>query len=142
MKPIGEIENHLQPKRKALLRCLREHNWEVTGVDDSRSDWAFDVKWMIESTRESKGAKLTLWFFKYDGVHDGMNRVVVTPRDALEPNAYAGEPSIDFDRRGFEVQLQKLMTSLQAYRFNGRLAIVQAEVKRKPNQKLQAAAKP
>jgi hypothetical protein len=131
MKPIDEIGKHLPQKRKALLHCLRKHNWEVTGVDDSQADWALDVKWMIESTRESKGAKLTLWFFKYDGVHDGMNRVVATPRDASQPRAYGGEPSLDFDARGFEAQLQTLMTSLHTYRINGRLAVSEVEEKRK-----------
>lgn len=102
MKRIEDIEKHLPQKRRALLHCLREHNWEVVGVDDEDSDWALDEKWQIESTRESKGAAVALWFFKHDGNYDGLDRVVATPRDSEEPNAYSGEPAIEFDLRMFE----------------------------------------
>jgi hypothetical protein len=120
-------EKHLPQNRKALLHCLRTHGWEVTGVDESEAEWALDVKWMIESTRENKGATLTLWLFKYDGAEDGMNRVVATPPDASQPNAYSGEPSVDFNARRFQVQLQLFMTSLHAYRISGRLAVPKVE---------------
>jgi len=81
MKHIEHIEKQLPDKRKALLHSLREHNWNVVGIDDENSDWALDEKWLIESTREHKGAGLTLWMFKHDGIHDGMDRVVATARD-------------------------------------------------------------
>ena len=111
-------EKHLAQNRKALLHSLRTHGWEVTGVEDSEADWALDVKWIVESTRENKGATLTLWFFKYDGADDGMNRVVATLPDASQPNAYTGEPSVNFNMRRFQVQLQPFMNSLHAYRIN------------------------
>jgi len=130
MKPLDD-EKHFPAKRKALLHRLREHNWDVIGVDDSEADWALDVKWVIESSRENKGSTLTLWFFKYDGLHDGMNRVVVTRPDDSQPNAYGGEPSLDFDSKRFEMQLQALMTSLNTYRISGRLAVAKVEGRRK-----------
>lgn len=121
MKHIEQIEKHLPEKRKALLRCLRTNNWEVVGIDDTESDWALDEKWLIESTRENKGATLTLWMFKYDGLYDGMDRVVATPRDASQPNAYGGAPSIEFDSRRFEKQLEAFMASLHLYRIGSKL---------------------
>jgi hypothetical protein len=123
MKRIEHIEKHLPEKRKALLHCLRAHNWRVVGIDDTESDWALDEQWLIESTRENKGAALTLWMFKYDGVHDGMDRVVATPRDASQPNAYGGTLSIEFDTRRFEKQLEAFMTSLHEYRIKGSMTI-------------------
>ncbi len=116
MKHIGQIEKHLPGKRKALLQCLRANNWRVVGIDDTESDWALDEKWLIESTRENKGAALTLWMFKYDGLYDGMDRVVATLRDASLPSAYGGSPSIEFDSRQFEQQLDVFMASLHEYR--------------------------
>ena len=82
MKQIEQIEKHLPEKRKALLRCLRENDWRVIGVDDADSDWALEEKWLIESTRENRGAAVTLWFFKHDGRYDGFDRVVAAPRRA------------------------------------------------------------
>ena len=70
MKQIEQIEKHLPAKRKALLHRLREHCWKVIGIDDTGSDWALEEKWLIESTRESRGATLTLWFFKHDGRYE------------------------------------------------------------------------
>ena len=121
MRQIEQIEKHLPEKRKALLHCLREHDWIVAGIDDEDSDWALDEKWLIESTRENKGAALTLWMFKYDGLHDGLDRVVATPRDRPEPDAYGGTPAIEFDARKFEIQLEPFMTSLNEFRINGSL---------------------
>ncbi len=126
MKRIEHIEKQLPDKRKALLHSLREHNWKVVGIDDADSDWALDEKWLIESTRENKGVGLTLWMFKYDGIHDGMDRVVATARDAPEPIAYGGTPSIEFDARKFERQLDVFVTSLHEYRVNGVFAIQNA----------------
>lgn len=121
MKRIEQIEKHLTEKRKALLHCLRANNWKVVGVDDTDSDWVLDEKWLIESTRENKGAALTLWMFKYDGLHDGTDRVVATPRQASEPNSYGGTPAIDFDTRKFERQLDSFMVALHEFRTNGTL---------------------
>ena len=129
MKRIEHIEKHLPDKRKALLHSLREHNWKVVGIDDSDSGCALDEKWLIESTRENKGAALSLWMFKYDGVHDGMDRVVAIPRDVPEPNAYGGTPSIEFDARRFEKQVEAFMVSLHEYRVNGVLAVQNADDK-------------
>lgn len=123
MNCIEHIEKQLPEKRKALLHSLREHNWKVVGIDDADPDWALDQKWLIESTRENKGAGLTLWMFKSDGIHDGMDRVLATVRDAPEPNAYGGTPSIEFDAGKFESQLDVFMTSLHKYRVNGVFAI-------------------
>ena len=123
MKNIEQIEKHLPEKRKALLHCLRANNWKVVAIDDAESDWAFDEKWLIESTRENKGAALTLWMFKHDGLHDGMDRVVATPRDASQPCAYGGTPSIEFDSRRVEKQLDVFMASLHEYRILGTLLI-------------------
>lgn len=123
MKHIESIEKHLPDGRKALLHCLRAHNWEVVGIDDTESDWALDEKWLIESTRENKGAALTLWMFKYDGLHDGLDRVVATPRDAPQPSAYGATPSIEFDSRRFEKQLEAFMASLHEYRIGGTMPI-------------------
>jgi len=123
MKHIEQIEKHLPEKRKALLLCLRANNWKVVGIDDTESDWALDEKWLIESTRENKGAALTLWMFKFDGLHDGMDRVVATPRDASQPSAYGGTPSIEFDSRRFERQLEAFMALLHEYRIGGTMLI-------------------
>lgn len=123
MKRIEQIEKHLPAKQKALLHCLRENGWEVVGVDDTESDWALGDKWLIESTRENKGASLTLWMFKYDGLHDGMDRVVATARHAPEPNAYGGTPAIEFDMKRFEKQLDAFMAALHEYRIGGKFLI-------------------
>ncbi|HYF48443.1 MAG TPA: hypothetical protein VEJ63_03505 [Planctomycetota bacterium] len=141
MKSIDEIEKHLPPKRKVLLHALRKHNWEVIGVDDSALNWALDMKWTIQSTlkwsiqsnRENKGATLILWFFKHDGMHDGVDRVAVTTRDAPQPSTYGGggEPELYFDGRRFEVQLQTLIASLHTYRVSGTLAVTKAKRKGK-----------
>jgi hypothetical protein len=131
MQSINELEKHLPPKRKALLHALREHGWEVIGVDTSGLDWALDMKWSIQSIRENKGATLILWFFKYDGIHDGMNRVAATTQDAEEPSACSGEPSLDFDGRRFEVQLRTLLTALHTYRVSDRLAVTYVKKKGK-----------
>jgi hypothetical protein len=114
-------EKHVPQNRKALLHSLRTHGWEVTGVDDSEGDWALDLKWMTKSTRENKGATLALWFFKYDGQEDGMNRVVATPPDASQPDSYNGQPSVDFNAKRSQVQLVAFITSLHAYRISGTL---------------------
>ena len=124
MNRIEHIEKQLSDKRKALLHSLREHNWKVVEIDDADSDWALDEKWLIESMRENKGAELTLWMFQSDGIHDGMDRVVATISDAREPNPYGGTPSIEFDTRKFERQLDVFMTSLHNYRVNGVFAIL------------------
>jgi hypothetical protein len=123
MKRIEHIEKHLPNKRKALLHCLRAHNWHVVGFEDAESDWALDEKWLIESARENKATSLILWMFKYDGVHDGIDRVVATPRDASQPSAYGGTPSIEFDTRRFETQLEAFMASLHEYRTSGSTTI-------------------
>lgn len=123
MKPIEQIEKHLPEKRKALLHCLRANNWKVIGIDDTESDWVLDEKWLIESTRENKGAALTLWMFRYDGLHDGMNRVVATAPDASQPSAYGGTLAIEFDSRRFEKQLEAFMASLHEYRIGGSMLI-------------------
>src|SRR5690349_4099718 len=102
MKQIEQIEKHLPEKRKALLHCLRANNWKVVGIDDTESDWALDEEWLIESTRENKRAALILLMFKYEGLHDGMDRVVATPRNASQPSAYGSSPSIEFDSGRFE----------------------------------------
>ncbi len=116
MKHIEQIEKHLPEKRKALLRYLTTDSWEVVGIDDTESDWALDEKWLIRSTRENKGVALTLWMFKYAGLHDGMDRVVATPRDALQPSAYTAALSIEFDSGRFEIQLEAFMAALNQYR--------------------------
>ncbi|MDA7493006.1 hypothetical protein N8510_02805 [bacterium] len=126
MKRIEHIEKQLPDKRKALLRSLREHNWKVVEIDDANSDWALDQKWLIESTRENKGGALTLWMFKYDGIHDSMDTVVATARDARAPNAFGGTPSIAFNARKFEGQLDVFMTALHMHRVNGVFAIQNA----------------
>jgi hypothetical protein len=131
MKHIEQIERHLPEKRRALLHCLRANNWKVVGVDDTESDWALNEKWLIESTRECKGAVLTLWMFKHDGLHDGIDRVVATPRDALRPSAYGGSPSIEFDSRRFETQLEAFMASLHGYRIGGIMMIPDCDEDRK-----------
>ena len=107
LKQIEDIEKHLPSKRKALLYSLRENNWEVVRIDDEGSDWGYDQKWVIESTRENKGFIMELWFFKYDGLYDGMDRVVATPYNAEQPHIYSDgtELSIEFDGRKFEKQL-------------------------------------
>ena len=114
-------EKHLPDKRKALLHSLREQNWKVVGVDDADSDWAYEEKWLIESIRQNKGAQLVLWFFKYDGIHDGLDRVVATLPDASQPSAYGSTPAIEFDTRKFEKQLGEFMSSLHEYRIDGTL---------------------
>ncbi len=116
MKNNEKKEKHLPQKRKALLHRLRENNWMLVGIDDSDSDWALDEKWLIESTCESKGLALTLWMFKHDGLHDGMDRVVATPCGASEPNPYGGTPAIEFDSGRFEKQLDCFMDALHEYR--------------------------
>jgi hypothetical protein len=131
MKRIDQIEKHLPEKRKALLHCLRAHHWEVVGVDDEESDWALDERWLIESTRENRGAALSLWFFRYDGLHDGMDRVVAVLRDAPQPSAYGGTPSIEFDRGGFEKRLEAFMVSLHRYRIHGTFEIRDGDDDRK-----------
>ena len=131
MKHIDQIEKHLPDKRKALLHSLREHNWKVVGVDDAESDWALDEKWLIESKRENKGVGLTLWMFRFDGIHDGMNRVVETPRDVAEPSAYSGTPAIEFDARKFDRQLDCFMDALHEYRMSGTLAAQDVNEKKK-----------
>ncbi|MEZ6142222.1 MAG: hypothetical protein R3B84_16815 [Zavarzinella sp.] len=123
MKHVEQIEKHLPEKRKALLHCLRANNWRVVGVDDRESDWALGEKWLIESTSENKGAALALWMFKYDGIHDGMDRVVATHRDASPPSAYGGTPTIEFDSRRFEKQLEAFMASLHQFRIGGTMLI-------------------
>lgn len=123
MKRIEHIEKHLPEKRRALLHCLRAHNWNAVEIDDTESDWALDEKWLIESTRENKGAALTLWMFKYDGLYDGMDRVVATPRDSPQPNAYGGAPAIEFDGPRFEKQLDAFIASLHEYRIRGNKVI-------------------
>jgi hypothetical protein len=123
MKRIDQIEKHLPDKCKALLHCLRAHDWQVVGVDDEESDWALAERWLIESTRENRGAALSLWFFRYDGLHDGMDRVVAAPCEAQQPSAYGGTPSIEFDRRGFEKRLEVFMASLHWYRVHGTFVI-------------------
>ena len=117
MKKIETIEKYLPPKRKDLLYALRENNWEVIEIKDAHSDWAYDQQWIIKSTRENKGFTLLLWFFKYDGRYDGMNRVAATPFNASQPNAYVGdEPSIEFDGRKFEPQLASFIKLIHEIR--------------------------
>jgi hypothetical protein len=119
---IEQVEKHLIEKRKSLLQCLLANNWRVVGIDgDTESDWAVAEKWLIESTRENRGAALTLWMFKYAGLHDGIDRVVATPRQASQPNAYGGAPAIEFDARKFERQLDCFMEALHEFRTNGTL---------------------
>ena len=120
MTPIEQVENRLPEKRKALLHHLRANDWNVVSVDDTESDWALNEKWLIESSRENKGATLTLWFFKYDGVHDGIDRVVATSFEASKPNAYGGTPSIEFDARQFERQLDCFIEALHDFRTNSK----------------------
>src|SRR5262249_39623132 len=127
MKRIEQLEKPLPDKRKALLHRLRAHDWEVIAVDDEDSDRALDEKWLIESTRENKGAALALWFFKYDGLYDGMDRVVAAPPEAPQPSAYGGTPSIEFDLRGFEKRLDAFMASLHCYRIQGTLVVRDSE---------------
>ena len=113
MHGIEQIEKHLPDKRKMLLRSLRTHNWDVVSVDDDNvDDWALDQRWLIESTRENKGVRLTLWFFKYDGLEDGLDRVVPSIDHSANPGAYVGEPSIEFGLRKFEKQLHQFIDEL------------------------------
>ena len=116
MVRIEEIEKQLPVKRKTLLIRLRENHWKVVNVDSDYSDWALDDKWLIESVRENKGFRLILWFFKYDGKHDGMDRVVATLVKSGQPDAYGGQPSIEFDGRKFERQLKIFMEALHSLR--------------------------
>lgn len=118
MNKITVIEKSLASKRRSLLYCLRENNWDVIEINDDYADWAYDEKWVIESTRENKGFTLQLWFFKCEGIHDGMDRVVATLVNEEQPNAYSGEPSIDFDGRKFEPQLSSFMNSIQNFRLS------------------------
>jgi hypothetical protein len=118
MHQIENNEKHMPAKRKSLLIKLREHNWKVLGVDDKDSDWALDEKWLIESTKENQGFTLELWLFKYDGKHDGMDRVVAKTVDSPDPGPYSGTPSIELDGRKFEKQLKLFMESLHKFRIN------------------------
>ncbi len=120
MQPIEFIEKHLPDKRKALLQSLRKHNWHVVGIDEANAVWALESKWLIESMREEKGFKLLLWFYKYDGNCDGMDRVVATTLVTSEPSPYSGQPSIEFDLKHFDNQLQSFMSSLNMLRFESR----------------------
>ncbi len=120
MQPIETIERNLPDKRKSLLRLLRTHNWHVVEFDDAEADWALDSKWLIESTHEEKGYRLWLWFYKYDGKYDGMHRVVATTLDSPEPSPYCGQPSIEFDLKHFDDQLQSFLSSLNTLRFESR----------------------
>jgi len=119
MRPIEDIEKTLSDKRKTLLHRLREHNWKVVGFDDSDADWTLDQTWLIESTREGAGTALTLWLFKYDGIHDGMDRVVATPNGIQRPAPYTGEPALEFDTRRFEAQLADFIHAIHELRIHG-----------------------
>ena len=119
MKPIEHVENHLSDKRKALLHSLRTHHWEVVGVDDADADWALDEKWLIESNRENRGVAMALWLFQYDGVHDGVDRVVATTGHDTPPDPYGGTPAIEFDTKRFDDQLDAFLAALHEYRLSG-----------------------
>ena len=122
LERIEDIEKHLPPKRKVILHCLRANDWNVFEVSDEGTDWALDQKWLIESTRQNKGATLVLWWFEYNGEYDGMDRVVATLPDASVPSPYAGGDdlvSLDLDSGRFQQTLKLFMTSLHELRING-----------------------
>ncbi len=116
MKQIEQIEKHLPAKQKALLYSLRAHNWKVTGIDEGTQDWALEEKWVIESTAENIGFQIALWIFKYNGVHDGLDRVVATTINSPEPDPYGGKITLEFDGRKFESPLKTFMESLHQLR--------------------------
>lgn len=118
MKKIEHIEKQLPPKRKELLYAIRENNWEVIEINDEYSDWAYDEKWIVQSTRENFGFLIQLWFFKYNGIYDGMDRVVATNIDSEEPNAYCGVPAIEFDGKKFELQLSYFLNQIHNLRIH------------------------
>ena len=121
MRKIEIIEKHLPSKRKELLYYLRENNWKVVEINDEYSDWAYDEKWIVESTRENYGFLIQLWFFKYNGIYDGMDRVVATKIDSTQPHAYCGTPSVEFDGRKFEAQLFYFLQQIHDLRLNKNL---------------------
>lgn len=119
LKSIEDIEKQLPAKRKAFLLALRSNDWKVVAISCEEADWAFDEKWIIESTRQRKGFSLQLWFFKYNGEFDGMDRVVVTSAKAEQPNSYgATEPSVEFDGLKFEQQLTAFINAIHNLRIS------------------------
>lgn len=117
MQPIESIESDLPDKRKSLLRSLRSHDWQVVGVDDSDASWGCDSKWLIEATHEQKGFRVWLWFYKYAGKFDGLDRVVAITGCSPEQSSYSGQPSIEFALKHFDNRLQTFMNSLNLLRF-------------------------
>ncbi len=118
MKKIENIETHLSTKRRTLFLELCENNWKVVEINADNSDWCYDEKWIVESTRESKGFKIQLWFFKYEGLYDGVDRVECTKIDSEKPNPYGGDAdfSIWFDGRNFEKQLKLFLENIHKLR--------------------------
>ncbi len=117
MKYITDIEKNLPPKRKTLLYNLRKNNWEVVKISNDFSDWIYDEKWIVESTRENKGFQIQLWFFKHNGLHDGVDNVQFTKIDDEMPNPYGErENSIYFDGRKFEYQLGSFLENIHILR--------------------------
>ena len=55
-------------------------------------------------------------FYKYDGKHDGMNRVAATTDINTEINPYGSEPSLDFDKPNFSSKLASFVNVLNEMR--------------------------
>ncbi|WP_196161547.1 hypothetical protein [Reinekea sp. G2M2-21] len=113
---IEDIERNLEGNKKLLLYLLRENDWEVVGVENEFSDWALDQIWTIASTRQNKGFEIVLHFNKFNGVHDGMNRVVALTDIEIDVNSYGGEPSLEFDGSEFNRNLHGFVSAIHNLR--------------------------
>ena len=112
MCTIEEIEGDLQAHRRAVLMRLRKEDWSVVEVRDF-TDIAGDQTWVIESDTRGKGIRLILWFYRYDGVHDGYNCVIASLPTEPEPGPWGGgDVSIQFAGRRFEKQLDEFMAGI------------------------------
>ncbi|TCI84852.1 hypothetical protein [Tenacibaculum sp. M341] len=118
-KSIESIEKQLPPKRKNLLHLLRHNDWEVIEISyDCHSDnyyWAFDQKWIIESRRENYGFTLDLTFYKYNGLYDGVDEVIVTLQN-INNTSIDELASITFDAKKYEIQLNYFLDQINKLR--------------------------
>ncbi|KZN54473.1 hypothetical protein N474_01780 [Pseudoalteromonas luteoviolacea CPMOR-2] len=116
MVMTAAIEKQLSTNATRMLYALRDANWEVLVVDQDFSDWDLCQKWEIASARENKGFVLVLWFFKYEGKFDGMDRVIVSGIGDKKPSAYETSTVLDLDGNQFDKLLDTFMDALHSLR--------------------------
>jgi hypothetical protein len=93
-------------------------DWALVDIQTNHSHWAMDQLWHLESLTFNKGFALYLTLYKYNGILDGMNRVVATTTSSEANGPYGGEPDLNFNGRSFSKNLSSFIDAVHQMRLS------------------------